>query len=124
MPEDAAHPLFGRKREAFAFSGSWSCRLNTNGFHTNHLHPRGWISSAYYVALPDHMGPQGAGWLKFGESNLNLGEQDRPQGQVEPVAGRLVLFPSYFWHGTVPFPSEGARLTVAFDAVPSAPVKS
>jgi hypothetical protein len=30
----------------------------------------------------------------------------------------LVLFPSYFWHGTVPFSSEQARLTVAFDAVP------
>jgi hypothetical protein len=30
----------------------------------------------------------------------------------------LVLFPSYFWHGTVPFSSGHARLTVAFDAVP------
>jgi hypothetical protein len=30
----------------------------------------------------------------------------------------LVLFPSYLWHGTVPFSSNQARLTVAFDAVP------
>ncbi len=30
----------------------------------------------------------------------------------------LVLFPSYFWHGTVPFSSTQTRLTVAFDAVP------
>jgi hypothetical protein len=30
----------------------------------------------------------------------------------------LVLFPSYFWHGTVPFASEQARLTVAFDVLP------
>ena len=30
----------------------------------------------------------------------------------------LVLFPSYFWHGTVPFVSDQPRLTVAFDAVP------
>ncbi|HUL47329.1 MAG TPA: putative 2OG-Fe(II) oxygenase [Steroidobacteraceae bacterium] len=30
-----------------------------------------------------------------------------------------VLFPSYFWHGTVPFASEQPRLTVAFDVVPA-----
>jgi hypothetical protein len=32
--------------------------------------------------------------------------------------GTLVLFPSYFWHGTVPFSGKQTRLTVAFDAVP------
>jgi hypothetical protein len=37
---------------------------------------------------------------------------------VRPEEGVLVLFPSYFWHGTVPFRSSEARLTVAFDAVP------
>jgi hypothetical protein len=31
----------------------------------------------------------------------------------------LVLFPSYFWHGTIPFQSPQPRLTVAFDAVPA-----
>jgi Putative 2OG-Fe(II) oxygenase len=30
----------------------------------------------------------------------------------------LVLFPSYFWHGTVPFESSADRLTIAFDVVP------
>jgi hypothetical protein len=34
------------------------------------------------------------------------------------VAGRLVLFPSYMWHGTVPFLSPTARTTIAFDAIP------
>jgi hypothetical protein len=29
-----------------------------------------------------------------------------------------VLFPSYVWHGTVPFAGDQPRLTVAFDAVP------
>jgi hypothetical protein len=31
----------------------------------------------------------------------------------------LVLFPSYFWHGTVPFASDQRRLTLAFDVVPA-----
>ncbi len=31
----------------------------------------------------------------------------------------LVLFPSYLWHGTVPFDAGGRRLTAAFDVVPA-----
>ncbi len=58
------------------------------------------------------------GWLSFGESNLDLGERDRPSRLVQPAAGKLVLFPSYFWHGTVPFTSDDTRLTIAFDVVP------
>jgi hypothetical protein len=38
--------------------------------------------------------------------------------EIRPGVGMLVLFPSYFWHGTVPFSGERTRLTVAFDAVP------
>jgi hypothetical protein len=34
------------------------------------------------------------------------------------VPGRLILFPSYMWHGTVPFRATAARTTIAFDAVP------
>jgi predicted 2-oxoglutarate/Fe(II)-dependent dioxygenase YbiX len=34
--------------------------------------------------------------------------------QIEPVPGRLVLFPATLWHGTTPF-DRGERLTVAFD---------
>jgi hypothetical protein len=28
------------------------------------------------------------------------------------------LFPSYMWHGTIPFRSDEPRMTVAFDVVP------
>jgi hypothetical protein len=37
---------------------------------------------------------------------------------IQPVTGRLVLFPSYMWHGTVPFHDKSARTTIAFDVVP------
>jgi ectoine hydroxylase-related dioxygenase (phytanoyl-CoA dioxygenase family) len=80
----------------------------------------GWISSAYYVSLPEALDDeaQRQGWLKFGESHMELGGADRPEHFVKPVVGQLVLFPSYFWHGTVPFQSSQDRLTVAFDVVP------
>ena len=34
---------------------------------------------------------------------------------VRPEVGKLVIFPSYFWHGTIPFKSDEKRLTIAFD---------
>jgi predicted 2-oxoglutarate/Fe(II)-dependent dioxygenase YbiX len=102
------------------FSGSWSVRLRGAGYHSNHVHPQGWISSAFYVALPN-AGPQDgpdAGWLTLGEPHAQL-KLDLPAfRRVAPRPGQLVLFPSWMWHGTVPF-AEGERLTVAFDvAVP------
>jgi ectoine hydroxylase-related dioxygenase (phytanoyl-CoA dioxygenase family) len=41
-----------------------------------------------------------------------------PQHFVRPEPGKLVLFPSYMWHGTVPFTTPESRLTVAFDLLP------
>ena len=42
-----------------------------------------------------------------------------PDHLVAPEPGLLVLFPSYMWHGTVPFTSQETRLTCAFDIVPA-----
>ncbi len=106
---------------SFRFAGSWSCLLKPQGFHTNHIHPEGWISSAFYADLPKAIEKDETreGWFKLGESNLGLGAMDRPERFVKPERGMLVLFPSYFWHGTVPFGGSGTRLTVAFDVVPA-----
>ena len=38
--------------------------------------------------------------------------------RIQVRVGRLVLFPSYMWHGTVPFEADQPRMTVAFDVVP------
>jgi tetratricopeptide (TPR) repeat protein len=120
LPFDANHPLLGRKAESFDYATAWSCQLRSSGYHTNHVHPEGWISSAYYASLPDVVseGSGEQGWIKFGESNIGLGERDRPERTVKPGVGKLVLFPSYYWHGTVPFTSDDMRLTIAFDVTP------
>jgi hypothetical protein len=86
----------------------------------NHVHPRGWISSAFYVELPAT--PEGSrgkeGWLKFGEPDGTWSGLSADYW-VEPAEGMLVLFPSYLWHGTVPFDGGGRRLTAAFDVIPA-----
>jgi len=118
LPAEPFHPFFGRRRTDIAFNGCWSVRLRPGGRHVNHVHPKGWISSAYYVRLPSKNAsdPAHAGWFKIGEPRLPV-PNCPALGYIEPKIGRLVLFPSYMWHGTEPFARDD-RLTIAFDAVP------
>ncbi|MGE0741387.1 MAG: tetratricopeptide repeat protein [Hyphomonadaceae bacterium] len=118
LPSDGEHPMLRRKRERYRYASLWSLRLMNGGWQPAHVHDRGWLSSAYYVATSPAERPRDphAGWLKIGEPNRppsNCG----PEARFEPRPGRLVLFPAYMWHGTVPF--EGSeRLSVSFDVTP------
>jgi Putative 2OG-Fe(II) oxygenase len=111
---DSAHPLLAPRRDEMLFDGSWSVRLRGKGHHASHTHIMGWISSAFYVALPEEPGPEPAGWFALGTPPPELGLHLKPYATVEPKPGRLVLFPSTMWHSTYPF-DLGERLTVAFD---------
>lgn len=112
---DPSHPLLAPRRDSIVFSGAWSVRLNSNGYHANHVHPEGWISSALYIVLPPEVGQGEAGILTLGEANGPSFPVDLPPFRtIDPKPGRLALFPSYMWHGTRPF-GEGERITIAFD---------
>ncbi|MDX2274903.1 MAG: tetratricopeptide repeat protein [Hyphomonadaceae bacterium] len=112
------HPFTRRRRDHFRFSGCWSLRLTKGGVQAPHVHDAGWISSAYYAALPN--GAKGRdGWLKFGEPSRPI-KGCGVDHVVEPKVGMLVLFPSYIWHGTYPFgAAAGERLSLAFDLIPA-----
>jgi len=119
LPEDPTHPFLSRKAKDIRFAGSWSVRLRNEGFHISHIHQEGWMSSALYVSLPPEVGQGEAGALAFGVPDAALGLDLPPRRVERPQVGRLVIFPSYLWHGTLPFESQHARLTVAFDALPA-----
>jgi len=116
---DPTHPFLSRITGRVCFPTSWSVRLASQGFHVNHMHPAGWISSAYYVSLPSEVqAGAGQGQLAFGVPDAALGLDLAPRRVVQPQEGLLVLFPSYLWHGTTPFESASPRITVAFDSLP------
>lgn len=124
LPEDPAHPFLRERCRDVRFTGSWSVRLWSSGRHVNHIHPEGWMSSAFYVALPPAvLQPSSAqplaGAIQFGQPPEELGLGLPPTRVILPRPGQLVLFPSYFWHGTVPFEDAQPRLTIAFDMVPA-----
>ena len=111
-------PLRARNTGDYRIQGSWSVRLRPNGFHADHIHSNGWLSSACHIELPPEVAGEGReGWLRFGAppSLPNLAAEHH----VQPQPGTLVLFPSYMWHGTQPFGGEASRLTLAFDVVPA-----
>ena len=113
------HPLAKLRHAHPRIVGSWSVRLRSAGKHAPHFHSQGLLSSACYVALPHCMEANGtnemkAGWIEFGRPPENSGLPDGAFSEIQPKEGRLVLFPSFLFHATRPFP-DGERLTVAFD---------
>lgn len=118
---DPDHPLTARNTGRFSLKGSWSVRLASGGFHVNHVHPEGWISSAYYVEVPDGIehDENRAGWIKFGEPSFTTPMPLPAEKWVCPKPGSLVLFPSYMWHGTEPIESGATRVTAPFDVLPA-----
>lgn len=122
LPVDERHPFLSRRASGFRYVSSWSSRLLDRGFHLNHVHPQGWISSAYYVSVPEVCRDERRrqGWLKLGEPTGDFGPSFPPRRYIQPAPGRLVLFPSYLWHGTVPFEAKQVRVTIAFDVAPLA----
>jgi uncharacterized protein (TIGR02466 family) len=113
-------PLRRRNSAAYRIHGAWSVRLKPGGYHRDHFHSEGWLSSAFYVETPtqaldrDHQG-----WLRLGHPPFPTEPPLAPKRYVRPAPGKLVLFPSYMWHGTEPFTTDEARMTIAFDAVPA-----
>jgi len=114
-------PLRRRNTGKSQIEGAWSVRLRPAGFHIDHVHQMGWLSSACHVELPAVAADEHRreGWLKFGEPGVPTQPALGPERFVRPEPGRLVLFPSYMWHGTVPFSGDEDRLTIAFDVIPA-----
>lgn len=121
LPVQDDHPLCGRNTGHFAFSDSWSVRLWRDGFHKNHFHSQGWLSSAFYLTVPNAVDHGGEGWIKFGEPGFKAREPLSADYWVKPREGSLVVFPSYLWHGTEPLKTASERVTVGYDILPAGP---
>jgi tetratricopeptide (TPR) repeat protein len=115
-PCEAGHPLLGTPRAQLLIEGSWSVRLKRQGYNVPHTHPMGWVSTAFYIALPNKaaMGPAPAGHIAFGTPPAELGLDLSAYRTISPRVGQSAIFPSTMWHSTVPF-DDGERLVLALD---------
>ena len=112
-------PLRSRNRGGYQTLSGWSVKTTAGAHHPSHLHTEGWLSSAFYVTLPPAVQKDRQGWIKFGEPGVATQPKLEAEHYVKPDPGRFVLFPSYMWHGTLPFEGEGTRLIMSVDLGPA-----
>lgn len=115
-----AHPFLTTVPDDIILT-AWAVVLDRGGYQTPHVHPAGWLSGVYYVRVPGAASerPQ-EGWIEFGRPDPVLaGDAEHTTQQVRPTPGTLVLFPSYFYHRTLPFDTPGPRISIAFDLMPA-----
>lgn len=110
---------FVQAKPDIAKLAAWGVLTDADGHQKSHLHPSGWLSGVFYVEARRPPGESAyRGPLLLGA--LDEEEVDPPWGtrEVEPIPGRIVLFPSYLPHATIPPGIAGRRIVVAFDVVP------
>lgn len=101
---------------------AWAVIYGSEGRQRAHHHPGAWLSGVYYVTAPRLRGEHTyRGALIMGALDPEKHSFEPPWGtrKIEPVPGRLVLFPSYISHSTEPSGVDGARISVAFDVIPA-----
>lgn len=121
LPDDPGHPAVRWAPKAWKLT-SWGVVMQDGGHERSHIHPRGWLSGVFYVELPDLIDDPARGhegWLQFGRPTPELQAVSEPVTRdYQPRYGGIVLFPSYFYHGTIPFRSRQRRICIAFDVEP------
>ena len=95
----------------------WGIRFNQAGFQDSHIHSQGIISGVCYLKVPEEDPVSQAGYLEIGATPHWL-EPVFDTVRIKPEVGKLVLFPSYYYHRTIPTVSNEERISFAFDVVP------
>jgi tetratricopeptide (TPR) repeat protein len=115
LTKELDHP-FIKRRPKRAWLNAWAVVYPGHGRQVAHIHEEGWLSGVYYVSAPKTCEDVRDGCLVLGaiEEGLNV---DPPWGirYIRPAPGRLVLFPSYIPHATIPTGSTDKRICIAFD---------
>ena len=121
LPDDPSHPFVGARPDEWTLT-VWATVLGREGHQDAHIHPTGWLSGVYYAAVPptDVGARPDTGWIEFGRPPDDMRVTRSPDVRTyAPRPGRMLLFPSYFHHRTVPWQGEGRRISIAFDVMPA-----
>jgi hypothetical protein len=123
--ENVCHPvsLFRPRRWKLY---SWALVLDGSGFEDWHIHPGGWLSGVYYIAVPKLQEPLASnrniagppGSIEFGLFPPYTNPDRGSARSCLPESGQLLLFPSYFCHRTWPSNAPTNGICISFDLVP------
>ena len=119
LPAAPGHPFLSIKPSYWRLN-VWGIVIDRpQGFVESHIHTKSWLSGVCYLELPSDVdGDDGthAGWIEFGRAPEEFGCVGEPPITLfKPEPGKVLLFPGYFYHRTVPYQSDERRISVAFD---------
>ncbi len=121
LPDDPDHPAVRWAPDRWNLT-AWGVVMHDKGHERAHIHPNGWLSGVFYVQLPKVIEDEARnpeGWLEFGRPTSDLAVKgELGLRHYKPELGQMFLFPSYYYHGTVPFRSSERRVCIAFDVEP------
>lgn len=118
---ESNHPFLNRAPSRYRLTLIASI-LQAKGWHPPHIHESSWLSGCYYVRVPEvveNAAADQSGWIQFGCPDYELPNSYVPETTArKPEEGTAVTFPSYFFHGTIPYAGDGERIGIAFDVHP------
>ena len=102
----------------------WSNINPPGGYIRPHLHPNSHFSGVYYIKAPKNSGqivfnePRAAAHMvmprrKEGQPPSHLWSEVR----VDPLEGRIIIFPAWLWHCVEPNESNDIRISVSFNFI-------
>jgi len=120
VPAEPPHPFLAHFPKRWRLT-SWATRLSGWGHLVPHVHYDGYLGGVYYPLLPQLVAREDegqAGWFELGRPPEEFHLKAEPLiRRIQPKEGRLLLFPGYMYHATVPFKSAERRISIAFDLV-------
>lgn len=119
---EPAHPFIDACPDDVTIS-VWGVVMEEDGHQVPHIHPAAWLSGVYYADVPASVrddDPARAGWIEFGRPPSDIRAAHEPAVTFfKPEPGLMLLFPSHFYHRTVPLSGAERRISIAFDVVPA-----
>ena len=108
-----------------AILGNMWANINPpGGMNMPHIHPNALFSGVYYVKSNPKSGrlkiydPRpGAQMYMPTRKPGDPGRDMWRDGNIEPIEGRIIMFPAWLWHSVEPNQSDNTRISVSFNFI-------
>ena len=103
----------------------WANINPPGGYNRPHIHPNSHFSGVYYIKAPQNSGeivfndPRSAAHMVMPERVKAIKPPSHlwREVRVNPLEGRMLMFPSWLWHCVEPNESNDIRISVSFNFI-------
>ena len=103
----------------------WANINPPGGYNRPHIHPNSHFSGVYYIKAPQNSGeivfndPRSAAHMVMPDRVKDIKTPSHlwREVRVNPLEGRMLMFPSWLWHCVEPNGSNDIRISVSFNFI-------